>query len=61
MTIMYNRSRIWGSWPRNIEFRSVMATNQRFPVKLNSNTLDFSQKLKKKLKPIKTYIHDHYV
>jgi hypothetical protein len=60
MTIMYNRSRIWVSRPRNTEFRPVFGTYLCFLGKLKVLVLDFEPKFDF-LKPVKFYIYDHYV
>jgi hypothetical protein len=58
---MYNQSIIWALRPRNIYFQSVFASNWCFSVKPKANTFEFWTKIWNFLKPIKTYIWDHYV
>jgi hypothetical protein len=60
-TIMYNKSIIWALGPQNIEFRSVFLTNWHFSVKPKANTFGFWAEIRNFLKPVKTYIWDHYV
>jgi hypothetical protein len=44
MAIMYNRSKICESQPKNIEFQSVFVANWCFSVKPNGNTFEFCAK-----------------